>query len=137
MIAIQTIRMARLVFEESIRWANQRIVFGKKLLSQPVILGKLGRMISEIEAVDSWHDILTYQMNWMNEKQKVKYLAGPIALVKLRGTTVNEMCCSEAIQIFGGRGVTKNGMGGVIERARAASKIYSVYGGSEEIMADL
>eukprot|EP00494_Astrolonche_serrata_P013751 UN13875 len=28
-------------------------------------------------------------------------------------------------------------MGGVVERQRAATKIFSVYGGSEEIMADL
>lgn len=137
MIAVQTIRMARLVVEESLRWANQRKVFGKNLLSQPVIRGKLGIMISQVEAVDSWHDTITHQMDWMNSEQKVKYLAGPIALVKLRATNVNELCCSEAIQIFGGRGVTKNGMGGVIERARLAAKIYSIYGGSEEIMADL
>merc|ERR1719499_1069867 len=137
MIAVQTLGAIRLVIEECLRWANQRRVFGKNLLAQPVIRNKLGHMISEVESVSAWQDQITHQMNWMNKKQQAKYLEGPIALLKLRATTVNEKCCSEAIQIFGGRAVTQNGMGGIITRQRAAAKIYSVYGGSEEIMADL
>jgi len=127
----------RRVIEECFRWANQRRVFGKSLMHQPVIRNKLGHMTSEVESVQAWQDQITYQMGWMNKKQKAKYLAGPIALLKLRATTVNDKVCQEAIQIFGGRAVTKNGMGGLIERYRGAAKIYSVYGGSEEIMADL
>merc|ERR1719350_2770808 len=79
-----------------------------------------------------------YISDGMDEQEaESKISSGPIALLKLRATTVNDKVCQEAIQIFGGRAVTKNGMGGLIERYRGAAKIYSVYGGSEEIMADL
>jgi hypothetical protein len=33
-------RMMRLVTEECLKWSNQRIVFGKKLIEQPVIRQK-------------------------------------------------------------------------------------------------
>merc|ERR1719204_136046 len=42
MIVTQVLRLARLVVEECIKWANQRKVFGKPLMSQPVIRGKIG-----------------------------------------------------------------------------------------------
>lgn len=34
------IRASRLVTEECIKWSNQRLVFGKKLIEQPVIRQK-------------------------------------------------------------------------------------------------
>lgn len=35
-----TIRQCRTVVEESLKWANQRLVFGKRLIDQPVIRQK-------------------------------------------------------------------------------------------------
>jgi alkylation response protein AidB-like acyl-CoA dehydrogenase len=40
MIIAASIRMSRLVTEECIKWANQRKVFGKRLIDQPVIRQK-------------------------------------------------------------------------------------------------
>jgi hypothetical protein len=37
---------ARLVIEECFKWANQRKVFGKRLVDQPVIRNKLARMVN-------------------------------------------------------------------------------------------
>ena len=42
-----------------------------------------------------------------------------------------------AVQIFGGRGITKTGMGKDIARFQKNFKFPSVYGGSEEICVDL
>ena len=36
---------SRLIIDECFKWANQRKVFGKKLLSQPVIRNKLAHMV--------------------------------------------------------------------------------------------
>lgn len=36
---------ARLVVEECLKWANQRQVFGKRLIDQPVIRNKLAHMV--------------------------------------------------------------------------------------------
>jgi alkylation response protein AidB-like acyl-CoA dehydrogenase len=64
-------------------------------------------------------------------------LAGPIALLKLRCTRVAHDVSDEACQIFGGRGITKTGMGRVIEGFQRTYKFGAILGGSEEIMADL
>ena len=43
----------------------------------------------------------------------------------------------DAVQIFGGRGITKTGMGRNIETLQRTYKFTAILGGSEEIMADL
>ena len=43
----------------------------------------------------------------------------------------------DAVQIFGGRGITKTGMGKHIEMFNRGYKFDSILGGSEEILADL
>lgn len=35
-----SIRQSRLIVEECMKWAHQRIVFGKRLIDQPVIRAK-------------------------------------------------------------------------------------------------
>ena len=47
------------------------------------------------------------------------------------------MVADNAAQIFGGRGVTRTGMGKRIEEFVRCYKIAAIYGGSEEIMADV
>jgi alkylation response protein AidB-like acyl-CoA dehydrogenase len=39
-MACGVIRMMRIVTEECLKWSNQRLVFGKKLIEQPVIRQK-------------------------------------------------------------------------------------------------
>ena len=40
------IRQSRLVVEECLKWANQRLVFGKRLIDQPVIRQKYAMFLS-------------------------------------------------------------------------------------------
>ena len=65
------------------------------------------------------------------------YLAGEIGLLKYQCTRTCHEIADNACQLFGGRAVTKTGMGKYVERFNRAYKIFSIYGGSEEIMADL
>jgi hypothetical protein len=46
-----------------VRWASQRMVFGKPLSAQSVIRAKLASMISRVEACQNWLETITYQMN--------------------------------------------------------------------------
>mmetsp|Transcript_29302 Transcript_29302/g.95496 ORF Transcript_29302/g.95496 Transcript_29302/m.95496 type:complete len:523 (-) Transcript_29302:1361-2929(-) len=137
MIVVGAIRGSRLVLEECYKWANQRIVFGKPLISQPVIRNKLAHMTAQIESLQNWLENITYQMNQMNYQEQSLKLAGPIALLKLQCTRVGEFVMDEACQIFGGRAITKTGMGQIIERFQKSTKFAAILGGSEEIMADL
>ncbi|KAL3897043.1 MAG: hypothetical protein SGCHY_003687 [Lobulomycetales sp.] len=108
-------RATRYVIEECFKWANQRKVFGKKLLAQPVIRQKLAEMVSLNEAMTQWVDHLTYQMNNHTYMEQATVLAGPLALLKYQCTRVAHLVADQAVQIFGGRGITKTGMGRVIE----------------------
>jgi len=44
------------------KWGAQRYVFGKPLLSQPVIRWKLAQMIAKVEALQAWLENVTFQM---------------------------------------------------------------------------
>ena len=131
------IRTTRLIIEESLKWAAQRTVFGKPLISQPVIRAKFAKMISLNEASQSWLENITYQMCHMTYAQQSQALAGPIALLKTFATRAAHEVADEAVQIWGGRGLTKGGMGRVIESFQRTYKFDAILGGSEEILADL
>lgn len=64
-------------------------------------------------------------------------LAGTIALLKLQQTRVAQQVSDQTVQILGGRGITKHGLGGNVERFLRSFKYGAVTGGSEEIMATL
>ncbi|CEI89034.1 Putative Acyl-CoA dehydrogenase [Rhizopus microsporus] len=127
----------RLVVEECFKWANQRKVFGKRLIDQPVIRFKLAKMISRLESYHSWLENITYQMNNMDYAEQADKLAGPLALCKYLSTRVAHEISDEACQIFGGRAITKTGMGRTVELLQRTYKFSAILGGSEEIMADL
>lgn len=132
-----TARGARLITEECLMWAAQRHVFGKPLLSQPVIRLKLAEMIGKSEAMQNWLEMITHQMCHMEYREQAKHLAGPLAFLKMMSTKWANEIIDEAVQIFGGRALTKTGMGVFVERAHASKKFEAVGGGSEEIMGDL
>ncbi|KAI9275679.1 acyl-CoA dehydrogenase/oxidase [Phascolomyces articulosus] len=127
----------RLAVEECFKWAMQRKVFGKRLIDQPVIRNKLAKMIASVESVHSWVENLTYQMCNMSYMEQALKLAGPLALCKYQCTRMLHDVSDDACQIFGGRAITKTGMGRNIETLQRTYKFTAILGGSEEIMADL
>ena len=62
---------------------------------------------------------------------------GPQALLKYQATRTAWKIADDTVQIFGGRGITTTGMGAKVEGFKNFAKYGAVYGGSEEIMADL
>jgi alkylation response protein AidB-like acyl-CoA dehydrogenase len=76
-------------------------------------------------------------MNKMSYKQQNIHLAGPIALLKYRSTRMAYNVSDLAVQIFGGRAITRTGMGRIIESFQRTNKFGAILGGSEEIMLDL
>ena len=129
--------IVRKVVEECFKWSNQRLVFGKKLIEQPVIRNKLAHMVSKMEATHNWSENLTFQMCKMNYKESALKMGGPLALLKLLCTRTAHDISDEACQIFGGRGITQTGMGKYVEMLQRTYKFAAILGGSEEIMADL
>ncbi|KAI1622470.1 acyl-CoA dehydrogenase [Exophiala viscosa] len=136
-MACSVIRWMRTVVEECLKWTHQRVVFGKPLITQPVIRQKLAKMISLTEACQSWLESITYQMNQMDYAQQSKLLGGPIGLLKSYATRCAHDVADDAVNIFGGRGITQSGMGRVVEQFHRTYKFDAILGGAEEVLADL
>lgn len=137
-IAAQIVGSTRQVISDCIMWCKQRKAFGKPLMSQPVIRQKLGMMIAGTEAVENWLENLTFQMNSMSPEEATGKLASPISLIKLQATRNAFMVADHAAQVLGGRAITAyGGMGDKVEAFLRSIKYAAIYGGSEEIMADL
>ncbi|KAI1482989.1 acyl-CoA dehydrogenase NM domain-like protein [Daldinia eschscholtzii] len=136
-MACAGIRSCRTIVEECLKWAHQRIVFGKRLIEQPVIRQKLAKMIALVEANQAWLETITYQMCHMPYKQQSQHLGGPIGLLKMSITRAAHEIADESVQIFGGRGLTQSGMGRVIEMFNRTYKFDAILGGAEEVLADL
>ena len=130
-------RWSRTVVEECLKWAHQRYVFGKQLITQPVIRQKLARMISLVEANQAWLEQVTYQMNHLDYKAQAKHLSGPIGLMKAFATRSAHEIADDATNIFGGRGLTQTGMGRIVEMFHRTYKFDAILGGAEEVLADL
>ncbi|CDH54111.1 acyl-dehydrogenase [Lichtheimia corymbifera JMRC:FSU:9682] len=137
MLISQSVAVARYATEECFKWANQRKVFNKRLIDQPVIRNKLARMIASIESVQCWVENIAYQMCHMDYAEQADKLAGPIGLLKYQATRMMHHVSDDACQIFGGRALTSTGMGRYVEDLQRTYKFNAILGGSEEIMADL
>ena len=94
-------------------------------------------MIAHVEANQAWLESLAYQMNNLTYKQQTKLMGGPLGLLKVHATRSAHEIADEAVQIFGGRGLTQTGMGKVIEMFNRTYKFDAILGGAEEILADL
>lgn len=136
-IAMAVIAGCRVIVEECFKWATQRKAFGKPLISQPVIRNQLGRMVAAVESVDAYSDLVVYQMDNMSYKEQNMKLGGAISLLKYQATETARLVADEAVHIFGGRGVTKSGMGRVVETFARTYLLPSVYGGDAQVMLDL
>jgi alkylation response protein AidB-like acyl-CoA dehydrogenase len=136
-ISCGIIRLSRTITEECIKWANQRIIFGKRLVDEPVVRQKLAKCIQLCETSQAWLENITFQMNHMSYKQQSKHLGGPIGLLKTYATRCAHEIADEAVNIFGGRGLTQTGMGKFVEQFHRVYKLDAIPGGAEEVLADL
>ncbi|KAG6876220.1 hypothetical protein C0993_004877 [Termitomyces sp. T159_Od127] len=120
-----------------LRWTTQRKVFGKPLHAQAVIRSKLAAMIARAESVQNWLENITYQMCNMSYRQQANKLAGQIAFLKSYSTSCAQETARDAVQVFGGRGITATGMGQYIEHYHRTIPFDALLGGAEDVLADL
>jgi alkylation response protein AidB-like acyl-CoA dehydrogenase len=136
-LSIQSLRFARVCFEEAFAYAHKRKTFGTAMVNHPVIRLKLAHMARLIESSQANLHLTTYQLATMSKQQANARLGGRIALLKVQVTTTAELCAREAAQIFGGLAYTRgDGQGGAVERLYREVRPYAIGGGSEEVMLD-
>ncbi|CCL98179.1 uncharacterized protein FIBRA_00173 [Fibroporia radiculosa] len=130
-------RGQRTVVEECMKWTTQRKAFGKPLNSQAVVRSKLAAMIARVESGQNWLENVTYQMCNMSYREQSNRLAGQIAFLKMYCTRTAQDTATDAVQIFGGRGITQSGMGHFIEHYHRTVPFDALLGGAEDVLADL
>ena len=94
-------------------------------------------MIALVEANQAWLETITHQMCNMTYAEQARQLGGPVGLLKMSITRAAHEVADEAVQIFGGRGLTQTGMGRVVEMFHRTYKFDAILGGAEEVLADL
>jgi len=137
LIAQNLIGQGRAALVDTFMWAKQRKIFGKALIDQPVIRNKLASAAAALESVQTYVESVTYDMCNTKDGAHNQRLAGPIAMLKYQSTRSSWKIADDCVQILGGRGITRTGMGSKVEGFKNYVKYAAVYGGSEEIMADL
>ncbi|MBI3260071.1 MAG: acyl-CoA dehydrogenase family protein [Ignavibacteriae bacterium] len=100
-IAALSVGTAQAALDASLKYANERMQFGKRLLDFQGIQFKLAKMSMDIEAAR----LLTYKAAWLKDRGENITLAA--AQAKLFASEIAVRACEEAVQIHGGYGYIK------------------------------
>src|SRR5271170_826508 len=123
-IAAQAIGIARASLEASLKYAQQRQAFGRPIASNQAIQWKLADMAVEIDAAR----LLALQAATL--KDEGKPCTKQSAMAKLFAAETAMKAATEAIQVHGGYGYTKEFK---VERYFRDAKITEIYEGTSEI----
>jgi alkylation response protein AidB-like acyl-CoA dehydrogenase len=123
-IAAQAVGIAQGALDAATNYAKERVQFGKPILLQQGIGFKLAEMATSVEA----SRLLTYQAAWL-ESAGLPY-GKESAMSKLFAGDAAMKVTTEAVQVFGGYGYTKEYP---VERMMRDAKITQIYEGTQEI----
>jgi butyryl-CoA dehydrogenase len=123
-IAAQAVGIAQGALDAAVEYAKAREQFGKPIFMQQGISFKLADMATNIEAAR----LLTYQAAWL-ESEGYPY-GKESAMSKLFAGDTAMKVTTEAVQVFGGYGYTKDYP---VERFMRDAKITQIYEGTQEI----
>jgi butyryl-CoA dehydrogenase len=123
-IAAQAVGIAQGALDAATDYAKERVQFGKPIAQQQGVGFKLADMATSIEA----SRLLTYQAAWL-ESEGLPY-GKESAMSKLFAGDTAMKVTTEAVQIFGGYGYTKDYP---VERYMRDAKITQIYEGTQEI----
>ncbi|TKH12325.1 acyl-CoA dehydrogenase AcdA [Bacillus wiedmannii] len=123
-IAAQAVGIAQGALDASVEYARERHQFGKPIAAQQGISFKLADMATDVEAAR----LLTYQAAWL-ESEGLPYGKESAMSKVFAGDTAMKVT-TEAVQVFGGYGYTKDYP---VERYMRDAKITQIYEGTQEI----
>lgn len=123
-IAAQAVGIAQGALDAAVDYAKEREQFGKPIAAQQGIGFKLAEMATSVEAAR----LLTYQAAWL-ESEGLPY-GKESAMSKLFAGDAAMKVTTEAVQVFGGYGYTKDYP---VERYMRDAKITQIYEGTQEI----
>jgi alkylation response protein AidB-like acyl-CoA dehydrogenase len=123
-IGAQALGIAAAALEHATAYAKERVQFGKPISSLQAIQLKLADMATMIEAAH----LLVYQAAWLY--QEGKPCNKQASMAKRFASDVAMKVTTEAIQVFGGYGYTRDYP---VERLFRDAKVTQIYEGTNEI----
>ncbi|WP_142850141.1 acyl-CoA dehydrogenase family protein [Telmatospirillum sp. J64-1] len=126
--AARAVGVAQCAMETGMRYAQERIQFGKPLYAFPRVSGKLAWMIVEI--------MIARQLTYFSARQKDSDKRCDIeaGMAKLLGARVAWSCADNALQIHGGNGYAEEYP---ISRILCDARILNIFEGAAEIQAQV
>lgn len=123
-IGAQALGIAAEALEQAKTYAREREQFGKPIAAQQAIGFKLADMATRVEAAR----LLVYRAAWL--RQQGKPCKKEAAMAKMFASDAAMAVATEAVQIFGGYGYTREYP---VERLFRDAKITQIYEGTNEI----
>ncbi len=116
---------ARRAFDESRRHVMQREIYGAKLADLQLVSGTIAEMATEIDAAA----LLVYRAAYTKDAGAER-VTREAAMAKWYATEAAGRVCDRAVQLFGGRGVTR---GEIVERLYRDVRALRIYEGASEV----
>jgi butyryl-CoA dehydrogenase len=123
-IAAQSVGMARAAFEAALRYAKDRVAFGKPIFEHQAVHFRLGDMATQIEAA---RQLLHHAAAL---KDSGRPCLKEAAMAKLYASEMAESVCSSAIQIHGGYGYVSDFP---VERIYRDVRVCQIYEGTSDV----
>ena len=123
-VAAQALGIAQAALDEAVKFAKERVQFGKPIATKQAIQWMLADMATQIQAAR----LLTYQAAAL--KGEDKPFSMEAAMAKLFASETADFVCNKAIQIHGGYGYIKDFK---VERLYRDAKICTLYEGTNEV----
>lgn len=123
-VAAQAVGIAQAALDAAVKYAKERVQFGKPIAEFQAIQFSLAEMKAQVEAAR----LLTLRAAWLKD-QGLPH--GPeAAIAKLTASATARDCADRAVQIHGGYGYTKEF---AVERYYRDAKVTELYEGTSEI----
>ncbi len=123
-IAAQAVGIAEGALDEAVKYAKERVQFGKKLSELQALQFMLADMATEVEVAKT----MLYRVAWMKESHQRH--SKESAMIKLFASEMAHRVCHKALQIHGGYGYMKEFK---VERLYRDQRITEIYEGTSEI----
>ena len=123
-VAAQALGIAQAALHQAIKYSKERVQFGKPISANQAVAFMLADMATEIDAAR----LLTYRAAYL--KQKGQPFSKEAAMAKLFASDAAMKITTDAVQIFGGYGFSREYP---VERLMRNAKITQIYEGTNQV----
>ncbi len=123
-IAAQSVGMARAALKHAVAYAQERVVFGRPLVDHQAVSFRLADMATQLEAATM------LVMNAAAMREAGQPCLKQACMAKLFASEAAEKICSDAIQVFGGYGYSREFP---VEKIYRDVRVAQIYEGTSDV----